>query len=197
MAGVTTKERILEAAEEIMLEKSFHSVGLNEILKAVNVPKGSFYHHFDSKEHFGVELLKHYTDSSNARKRRLLLSSEPEANPRARLLTLLESSIACFLESGGKCSCLIVKLASEVSNFSEAMREVLEKGQKEWSGITEQVLREGIEKEAIAPIADPAVTAQLINSLWMGALLESVVARSVDPLRQALRHIADTLVPTP
>ena len=37
--ATTTKERILDAAEEIMLQKSFHSVGLNEILTAVKVPK--------------------------------------------------------------------------------------------------------------------------------------------------------------
>lgn len=55
-----TKERILEAAEVIMLTKSFHSVGLAEILAAVQVPKGSFYHHFSSKEQFGVELISHY-----------------------------------------------------------------------------------------------------------------------------------------
>ncbi len=197
MSEPTTKERILEAAEEIMIEKSFHSVGLNEILKAVNVPKGSFYHHFDSKEHFGVELLKHYSESASARMRQLLLSSEPEPNPRARLLTFYESGIACFLESGGKCSCLIVKLASEVASFSESMREVLAQGQRERSGITEQALREGIEKKTIAPVPDPAMTAQLINSLWMGALLEAVLARSAEPLRQALDHIANTLVPAP
>ena len=48
-AHTTTKERILDAAEDLMLEKSFHSVGLNEILTTVNVPKGSFYHHFASR----------------------------------------------------------------------------------------------------------------------------------------------------
>lgn len=48
----TTKERILDAAEALMLTKSFHSVALNEILSAVNVPKGRrlspirFFSHF-------------------------------------------------------------------------------------------------------------------------------------------------------
>ncbi|MCW0220810.1 MAG: TetR/AcrR family transcriptional regulator, partial [Prosthecobacter sp.] len=72
MSDRTTKERILDAAEGLMLEKSFHSVGLNEILAAVKVPKGSFYHHFESKEQFGVEMLKHYVTNSVAYKTRLL-----------------------------------------------------------------------------------------------------------------------------
>lgn len=181
-----------------MLEKSFHSVGLNEILRAVNVPKGSFYHHFGSKEQFGVELIKHYSASANANKRQLLLSTELEANPRARLLTFFDSGVACFVENGGKCPCLIVKLASEVANFSAPMREAIADAHTgEWVRITEQLLREGIEKKAIAPLDDPSENAQLINILWMGALLEATITRKVEPLRLAINHIAVNLAPVP
>jgi AcrR family transcriptional regulator len=79
---VTTKERILDAAEGLMLVKSFHSVGLNEILTAVQVPKGSFYHYFKSKEQFGVEMLKHYVADATAWKTRMLLSPEPEPDDK-------------------------------------------------------------------------------------------------------------------
>ena len=58
-----------------MLERSFHSVGLNQILSAVKVPKGSFYHYFKSKEEFGVEMLTHYASTSNAYRRKMLLEN--------------------------------------------------------------------------------------------------------------------------
>jgi TetR/AcrR family transcriptional repressor of nem operon len=194
----STKERILEGAESLMLEKSFHSVGINEILKAVGVPKGSFYHHFESKEQFGVALIKHYSAAANAHQRQLLLSTEPEANPRARLFIYFESGVACLVENGGKCPCLIIKLASEVSNFSEPMREAMAEAQcGEWARITEQVLREGIEKQAIAPLDNPTENARLINILWLGALLEAIITRKVEPLRLAIDHIAGTLAPAP
>ena len=162
----------------------------------MNVPKGSFYHHFESKEQFGVELIKYYSASANAYKRQMLLSTNIESNPRSRLLTYFESSIACSIENDGKCPCLIVKLASEVANFSEPMREAMAEARYgEWSRITEEVLREGIEKKAIAPLHDPAKAAKLISILWMGALLESVISRTVEPLRLAIDHIAENLVP--
>src|SRR5688572_28308165 len=97
-AAPTTKERILDAAEEIMLQKSFHSVGLNEILAAVKVPKGSFYHYFESKEHFGVELLRHYLAEATAWKRRLLLSTDQEPNPYERFMAFLELNIGKMFE---------------------------------------------------------------------------------------------------
>src|SRR6187401_1304451 len=127
-AIATTKERILDAAEEIMLQKSFHSVGLNEILSAVKVPKGSFYHYFQSKEQFGVELLKHYVAETSAYKRRVLLTDELAANPLERLMALFDMNIARLFESGCQCSCLVVKLSSEVATFSDDMRVVLADG---------------------------------------------------------------------
>src|SRR5260221_14089448 len=97
-ATATTKERILDAAEEIMLQKSFHSVGLNEILSAVKVPKGSFYHYFQSKEQFGVELLKHYVADASVFKRRALLTPELGENPAERLAAYFDLNIAKLFE---------------------------------------------------------------------------------------------------
>src|SRR5258707_11956369 len=98
--ALTTKERILEAAEEIMLQKSFHSVGLNEILSAVKVPKGSFYHYFQSKEQFGVELLKHYVADASAFKRKALLTTELSEDPAERLAAYYDLAIANLMGNG-------------------------------------------------------------------------------------------------
>ena len=44
-----TRQHILETGHRIISGKGFASVGLNEILKSAGVPKGSFYHYFESK----------------------------------------------------------------------------------------------------------------------------------------------------
>ena len=191
----TTKERILEAAEEIMLQKSFHSVGLNEILSAVKVPKGSFYHYFQSKEQFGVELLRHYVAQASSWKRRLLLSTDQEPNPYERLLAYLESNIGKMFEKECQGSCLVAKLATEISSFSDPMREVLADGIREWQGIIEKLLIEGLEKKVIRANLDPSATAALLQDLWMGASQRSQVQRQVAPLRGALAFLRSYLAP--
>jgi hypothetical protein len=76
------------------------------------------------------------------------------------------------------------------------MREAMAEARcGEWTRITEELLREGIEKKAFAPLDDPAKSAQLINILWIGALLEGIITRKVEPLRLAIDHIAGTLAP--
>ena len=184
-ATATTKERILEAAEEIMLQKSFHSVGLNEILTAVKVPKGSFYHYFESKEHFGVELLQHYVAEASAWKRRMLLSTDTEPDPFTRLMAFFDMTIAKALEKEYQGSCLVGKLAAEVAAFSDPMREVLADGMRAWQGIFEKLIVEGKAKKVMGSALDPAETAALMQDLWMGAGQRSQVQRSLAPLSSA------------
>ena len=50
---LTTKDHILDCGERLIASKGFVGVGLSEILTVANVPKGSFYHYFSSKERFG------------------------------------------------------------------------------------------------------------------------------------------------
>ncbi|MBB5036579.1 TetR/AcrR family transcriptional regulator [Prosthecobacter dejongeii] len=195
MSDRSTKERILDAAEGLMLEKSFHSVGLNEILKAVKVPKGSFYHHFESKEQFGVEMLRHYVAESTAYKSKLLLSPTPEPDPLLRLVTYLESNVCRTLESEGKCPCLVIKLASEVADFSEPMREVLAQGTREWVAIFEKLLIEGVQKGKMATSIEPTLMAPVILDLWTGAMHRASTTRSVTALREAITFLKSTLSP--
>jgi TetR/AcrR family transcriptional repressor of nem operon len=178
-----------------MLEKGFHAVGLNEILAAVNVPKGSFYHHFKSKEHFGVELLEHYTAAGTDYKRKVLLSPTPESDPIQRLLTFFENNVSKYCESDGKCQCLALKLASEVSNFSDDMRHVLARSCAESIEILASVVREGIEKGKVNPKVIPDEVAALIFDLWTGASLRAASERSTAPYRSAIAVFKANLAP--
>ena len=189
--SATTKERILDAAEEIMLAKSFCSVGLNQILSAVQVPKGSFYHYFQSKEQFGVELLKHYIAEHTARLKRILLSSDLDA--LKRLEAYFNGTISHMIEGECKQSCLVAKLGSEVSTFSEPMREVLADGMKEWRAIYERLIREGQESGVIRTDLDPSETAAFVQDAWQGAMNRTQIDRSAAPLRSAASFLCRSL----
>lgn len=183
-ATLTTKERILEAAEECMLAKSFHSVGLNEILSAVKVPKGSFYHYFASKEQFGVELIRHYVGEHTERLRRFLADPEVKALDRfsAHWNYLIGRMTECSCAGG---ACLVAKLSLEVANFSEPMREALATGMKQWRSLYEQAVRDGQKDRSIARSIDPTLAAEIVQDTWQGAIQRMQVEKSVAPLRTA------------
>ena len=176
-----------------MLERSFHSVGLNQILAAVKVPKGSFYHYFASKEQFGVEMLRHYAHGSSEYKRRVLLDAEIETNPLQRLFAFFNSMIGKIQENGGKCPCLIQKLASEVADFSEPMRVELAESFADSIEILKQLLDEAVAGGHLPSDFETAEEAALIQDLWFGALQRATIYRKIEPLRQAAKQIEERL----
>ena len=182
-----TKARILEAAQEIMLTKSYHSVGLKEILSAVKVPKGSFYHHFSSKEQFGVELISHYVEEHTTRLRTFFGRSDSTA--LQKFVDYWGYLIGHATEGQCRQGCLVVKLGLEVASFSEPMREVLAKGLKTWRQIFEDVVREGQQDGSIRKELDPVGVAAAIQDTWQGALQRMQVEKSVAPLRSAAQFL--------
>lgn len=47
--AIMTKQRILDTAEQLIAEKGFDNVSVDDIVAACNVAKGTFYHYFKSK----------------------------------------------------------------------------------------------------------------------------------------------------
>ena len=56
----STRVKLIQAGVELLTKKGFASAGIEEILSMVQLPKGSFYHYFESKEAFGIVLIKSY-----------------------------------------------------------------------------------------------------------------------------------------
>ena len=49
-AKATTKAALVDAGTQLMLEQGYHHTGIQDVLQAAGVPKGSFYYYFPSKE---------------------------------------------------------------------------------------------------------------------------------------------------
>ncbi len=61
MSGDTATHRsILDAGRRTVASKGWAAVGLNEILRTADTPKGSFYHYFASKDAFGEAMMRDY-----------------------------------------------------------------------------------------------------------------------------------------
>ena len=55
-----TKEKLLEAAQQLMLAKGFAATTVDEICEAAGFTKGSFFHYFTSKEQLGKAVLDRF-----------------------------------------------------------------------------------------------------------------------------------------
>jgi len=58
--GTATRERILEAAQRLMIEDGFSATSVDDVLTAASTSKGAFFHHFESKQALADALVERY-----------------------------------------------------------------------------------------------------------------------------------------
>jgi len=179
-----TRQHILDTGSRIIAGKGFSCVGLNEILQAAEVPKGSFYHYFKSKELFGQAMLEGFFEEYLGRIDALLAT--PGMSARERLLCYWQQWVETQCEGCDDQKCLVVKLSAEVADLSEAMRLTLRDGTGRVIDRLADCVAAGV-ADASLPALDPADTARTLYQLWLGASLLAKLHRDASPLEQAMR----------
>jgi len=178
------KQHILDTGRRIILGKGFSAVGLNEILLTAQVPKGSFYHYFKSKESFGEALVDSYVADYLAQVDSLL---GDDGTPAAgRLMRYWRSWASPEGSETAECNCLVVKLSGEVSDMSEAMRAALLRGTDLIIERLGQCIAQGMADGSLAGHLDAPHTALTLYELWLGAALLTKVRRERSALDAAM-----------
>ncbi|TPG62618.1 TetR/AcrR family transcriptional regulator [Ewingella americana] len=188
-----TREHLLATGAELSLRLGFTGMGLTELLKTAEVPKGSFYHHFRSKEAFGEAMIQRYFDHYDAHLQQIF--GQTQGDQRHHILSYYAQNIANFCGSECHNACLSVKLSAEVSDLSEPMRHVLEQGSTRVIMRLQDAIEKGIAEGSLTVPVSPAVAAATLYSLWLGASLLAKIKRSVTPLAAALESVEMLLQP--
>lgn len=179
------RQRVLHVARQIISHKGFSAVGLNEILTAAGIPKGSFYYYFASKEEFGVAMLQDYFHNY-LQEMDALLASDPDA--ACSLMNYWQSWLITDGDGVAKgYQCLAVKLGAEVSDLSQAMRAVLDQGTTEViRRLAEHLELMAQQKSFTPPSEGIAELASSLYQLWLGASLLGKINGQLQPLNTAL-----------
>ena len=168
-----TRTLILSKARAIIAGKSYAAVGLNEILTAAAVPKGSFYHYFASKDQFGEALLKEYFEQYLQRLDGIL--SAPGGGAVGRLMCYWQAWVTSQSTNDQQQMCLAVKLGGEVSDLSDTMRAALRQGTGRIVERIAQAVDAAVAEGALDRSTNALEVATQLYELWVGAsLLEKI-----------------------
>lgn len=192
MKRVHNREDIVQAGLEIVLGRGFNGTGIEAILRQANVPKGSFYNFFASKEEFGLAIIDHYLLFMRGRLEPIL--RDDSLPPLQRIRRCLELLTEIFEANGCSRGCLIGNLSLEMADQCESFRDRLEGGLQSWVGGFASVLRLAQREKAIPADMDPEMLAENIISSFQGALLRSKVKRSAEPLRNFIHFYFDVFL---
>ncbi|KWN74440.1 TetR family transcriptional regulator [Burkholderia ubonensis] len=184
-ANPEIRNRLLIDGGRVIHSAGFNGSGVQDIVAAADVPKGSFYSYFDSKEAFAAEVLEAYRESIKQRYGKVMYDAR--IKPLARIEKLFELLVADHAAQEFKLGCLVGNLSLELSNVSGEVRTALERILARWEGVIVACLDEARMRQELPVDCDSAQLAPIIIEAWEGALLRSKIGRNGDACQRFLQ----------
>jgi TetR/AcrR family transcriptional repressor of nem operon len=120
----SAKTKILDAALTVIRAKGYAATTVDDLCAASDVTKGAFFHHFKSKEDFGVAAVQHWSDVTGE-----LFAAAPyhrHADPLERVLGYLEFRKQLLAGDVAEFTCLVGTMVQETFESSPAIRAACE-----------------------------------------------------------------------
>lgn len=186
-----TKQRLIDAGLAMLLKHGYHDLGVQALLAATGIPKGSFYHHFRDKEDFGLQVVDAYI----ARVGPVLdvCLSDEGRTPIARVHHFFELMEQMYREEGYM-GCLLGGLGQELSGVSEPFRAKVGLCLDTIAERLAECLEESRQQGEIPFACDARQLADLLVDCWEGAALRSRLQRSPTPLNAMLEFYIRSVV---
>jgi TetR/AcrR family transcriptional repressor of nem operon len=192
MSARSTRDHLIDVGLDLMHRHGFNATGLTEILQAADVPKGSFYHFFGSKEEFAAAALEKYAAQKAEHIAAVL--SDATISPRKRLKRYFLDLVKIAGQQGPIPGCLLGRFSLEIAAESPQMRKRISASFARWQHAIATVIEQSIaQKELPADTNAEALAGFLLNA-WEGALLRSQADKSDAPLEAFLQYVFDGLL---
>lgn len=169
-----TKQRLIESGLRLLLERGYNGLGIDSVLAATGMPKGSFYHHFRDKEDFALQVVDAYMGGVHAGLDACL--EDRTVAPLARIRRFFETTERHYREEGYM-GCLLGGLGQELSGVSEAFRRRIESCFAAIAGRLAGCLEEARRAGEIPAACEVQPLADLLVNCWEGAALRSRLRR--------------------
>ena len=179
--------RLLDEGVAAFLQQGYHGTGIKAVLDRVNVPKGSFYNYFESKEEFGAEVVRHYAARLG---QELDDALEGASNPLQGLKKHFRNLLRRQEDAGCTGGCLVGNLAAEL-DANDVVHEALSDAMRGWRNRIKDALAEAQELGTVRNDMPAADLAEMLWDCWEGAMLRAKIEKSPRPMRQCMRRIFD------
>jgi TetR/AcrR family transcriptional repressor of nem operon len=184
MSKDSTRTALLEQGTRLILEQGYAQTGVQAVLLAAGVPKGSFYHHFKSKEEFAFAILDRYFEAHMANVERFL--ADTALPPLNWLRCCFEFYVEHFRNLECRQGCLLGNLSQELAEHNSGLRAGLLEHLRRWSERVSDCLEQARQAGEVAADLDVDHAADFCINSWEGAILRMKV-RQRGPGPVALR----------
>jgi TetR/AcrR family transcriptional regulator, transcriptional repressor for nem operon len=193
MSKQTTKENLIEVGLGLIHSAGYTATGINQVLDAAKVPKGSFYHHFTTKDEFVLDVVRRYAAGEQERWERLL--DDSNLSPLKKLRRYFKDLIATYGRSGGPIAgCLLGNLSLEVAGQNTEIRNLLRQVFDAWEDAIAKTIREAIDKQELPKTTKADDLAALLVNGWEGAQVRAKAEQNDKPLELFFNNAFNVLL---
>ncbi len=182
-----SRQKFIDAAIAVVREQGYAATSVDEICARAGVGKGSFFHHFKSKEELLLAAIEHWNAFTgevfaNAPYRQL-------PDPRERLLGYVDFRVAILDRPVSEFTCLLGTLVQEVYASHPALLAACDAGMS--SHIDALVVDAAEAKALYAPAADwtPESVGFFIQAVLQGSFIFAKAKNGADVARENLAHL--------
>lgn len=174
-----TKQRLLDSGLAMLLERGYNDLGIQALLDSTQLPRGSFYHHFGSKEELALQAIDLYLMLGH---QLLEATLTPDGRPPRQRIRSFFERLRDLYASQGYLGCLLGGLGQELSGSNDAFRRKIDECIGSIAGRIAACLEEARRDGSLPASVDPRQFANILVNAWEGAALRSRLLRSAAPL---------------
>jgi TetR/AcrR family transcriptional repressor of nem operon len=186
-----SKTKFLDAALHVFRSKGYTATRIEDVCETAGLTKGSFFHHFDTKEALAVAAAEHWSVNTSG-----LFASAPYRavpDPLARLLAYVDFRKAILQGELPQFTCLVGTMVQEVYDTHPAIRAACDRSISEHAATLEADIAECMRQYGVKGDWTASSLALYTQAVIQGAFIlakakggPAVAADCIDHLRRYL-----------
>ena len=193
--AINTKNRIMETAEKIILQKGFAGTSIDEVIAQAHITKGGFFYHFKGKNELALGLINRYLEADevffNSLFDRARVLSEDPLQQMLIFLKLLAEAMAELKQSHP--GCLVAAFTYESQQFDDVVLETMKQGTLSWRRLFAGQLQAVEEKYSPRFVTSTDDLADMLSACLEGGILLSRILNDQQHLVKQILQYRDYL----
>ena len=180
-----TRQRLVGATVGLILKQGFAATTVDQICAEAGLTKGSFFHHFETKEALGKAAVEWWGAFGTS----LYAQAWKDTNldPLKQLHLMFDIMTGFTERTDEVCTCVVGMLSQELAQSHPVLRVECARQLDLWTANVATLLAAAKAKHRPTKDFDPVEAALFLNSLWQGSMLVGKTCQSPAIIRRNLQ----------
>jgi TetR/AcrR family transcriptional repressor of nem operon len=193
--GEDRREKILAVAEQIVLQKGFSGMSIDEVLEGAHITKGGFFYHFDGRDDLARGLIQRYLKADEEVFQQLFVRARTLSEDPLQQMLIFMNLLCEAMENMADVhpGCLVASYTYASQLFDEEIKALVASGTLDWRRIFREQLAKIEETKTPAIEVDLDTLADMLSSVIEGGIILSRILDDkyvlVNQLRQYRNYV--------